>query len=81
MEIKVLSDADAVAREAAKVIAAEARAAVAARGCFVVAVSGGKTPWCVFRAIVISDSGARGSAIPGIVIIDSGDGDHPFRRW
>ena len=45
MEVKVLDDADAVAREGAAVIAVEARAAVAARGRFIVAVSGGHTPW------------------------------------
>jgi len=55
MEIRVLMDADAVAREAAKVIAAEARAAVAARGRFVMAVSGGKTPWQMLRALANED--------------------------
>lgn len=51
MEIKIFLDAETVAREAAKVIAAEARAAVAARGKFVFAVSGGKTPWQMLRAL------------------------------
>jgi len=51
MEINVFSDAETVAREAAKVIAAEARSAVAARGRFVMAVSGGKTPWQMLRAL------------------------------
>ncbi|HSY73941.1 MAG TPA: 6-phosphogluconolactonase, partial [Dongiaceae bacterium] len=51
MEIKIFSDAETVAREAAKVIAAEARSAVAARGQFVLAVSGGKTPWQMLRAL------------------------------
>ncbi|MCJ7442286.1 MAG: 6-phosphogluconolactonase [Thermoanaerobaculaceae bacterium] len=51
MEIRVLADADAVAKEAAKVIAAEARAAVAARGLFIVAVSGGRTPRVMLRAL------------------------------
>lgn len=49
MNIQVFADADAVAREAAKFIAAEARAAVAARGRFILAVSGGKTPWQMLR--------------------------------
>ena len=49
MNIQVLADADAVAREAAKFIATEARAAVAARGRFIMAVSGGKTPWQMLR--------------------------------
>jgi 6-phosphogluconolactonase len=51
MKINVLADVDAVVREAATVIAAEARAAVAARGRFVLAVSGGRTPWLMFRAL------------------------------
>jgi len=51
MEIKVLPDADAVAREAAKIIAEEARAAVGQRGRFTIAVSGGRTPWAMLRAL------------------------------
>ena len=51
MNITVLADADAVAQEAAAVIAAEARTAVAARGRFVMAVSGGHTPWQMLRAL------------------------------
>lgn len=45
MQIEILADADAVAKRAATTIAADARAAVAARGRFVMAVSGGHTPW------------------------------------
>ena len=51
MTIQVLNDADAVANAAAKIIAAEARTAVAARGRFIMAVSGGKTPWQMLRAL------------------------------
>jgi 6-phosphogluconolactonase len=51
MNVQVLADADAVAREAARFIAAEAWMAVAARGRFIVAVSGGKTPWQMLRAL------------------------------
>lgn len=51
MEIKIFADADAVAIAAAKIIAAEARAAVAARGKFIIAVSGGRTPWQMLRAL------------------------------
>ena len=51
MIIEILTDADAVARTAAKFIAAEARTAVAERGRFVMAVSGGKTPWQMLRAL------------------------------
>lgn len=49
MKIEVYADADAVALEAAKLIAKTAQAAVAARGKFVMAVSGGKTPWMMLR--------------------------------
>ena len=51
MKITVLADADAVARSAAALIAEEARAAVAARGRFIMAVSGGHTPWQMLRAL------------------------------
>jgi len=44
MKIEIPPDEAAVARRAAAVIAAEARAAVAACGRFVMAVSGGHTP-------------------------------------
>jgi 6-phosphogluconolactonase len=45
MNVEILPDEQSLARRAAGVIAAEARAAVAARGRFVMAVSGGKSPW------------------------------------
>src|SRR5437868_11188729 len=51
MEIEVLADADSVARKAAALIAAEARQAVAARGRFSLAVSGGRTPWLMLGAL------------------------------
>ena len=51
MNIQVLNDADAVAAEAARFIAAEARAAVAARARFIMAVSGGHTPWQMLRLL------------------------------
>jgi 6-phosphogluconolactonase len=51
VKVEVLTDAGAVARAAAVFIAAEARAAVAARGRFVVAFSGGHTPWQMLRAL------------------------------
>jgi 6-phosphogluconolactonase len=51
MKMEILADADAVAKEAAAIIAAEARAAVAARGRFIMAVSGGHTPWQMLRAL------------------------------
>jgi len=55
MKIEVYADADAVAREAAKLIAKEARDAVASRGKFVMAVSGGKTPWVMLRDLSQQD--------------------------
>jgi 6-phosphogluconolactonase len=51
MNVEVLADADAVAGKAAAIIAAEARAAIAARGRFILAVSGGHTPWLMLRAL------------------------------
>jgi 6-phosphogluconolactonase len=55
MKIDVLPDEAAVARQAAAFVAAEARAAVTARGRFVVAVSGGHTPWQMLRALADED--------------------------
>src|SRR3970040_244394 len=55
MKIEIFPDADAVARKGAEIIAAEARAAVAARGRFIVAVSGGRTPWQMLRALACED--------------------------
>lgn len=49
MKVEVFPDADSVAREAARFIAAEAKAAVANHGSFVMAVSGGHTPWMMLR--------------------------------
>jgi 6-phosphogluconolactonase len=49
MKFQVFANAEMVALEAAKVIAAEARAAVIARGRFTLAVSGGRTPWQMLR--------------------------------
>jgi 6-phosphogluconolactonase len=49
--IEVHTDAAAVARRAAEVIAAHARAAIEARGSFALAVSGGRTPWTMFARL------------------------------
>jgi 6-phosphogluconolactonase len=51
MKLEVLNDVDSVARHAAEIIAAEARAAVKARGRFTVALSGGRTPRAMLRAL------------------------------
>jgi len=55
MKIEVYADADAVALAAAKLIAQEARDAVATRGKFIMAVSGGKTPWVMLRDLAQQD--------------------------
>jgi 6-phosphogluconolactonase len=51
VNIEVFADDESTARAAAKCIAADAIAAVAARGKFVMAVSGGHTPWIMLRAL------------------------------
>lgn len=51
MKIEVFADDDSAARAAAGIIALEARAAVTARGRFVMAVSGGRTPWIMLGAL------------------------------
>ena len=55
MKMEVLNDADAVARRAAQVIASSAREAVKERGRFIMAVSGGKTPWAMLRDLANED--------------------------
>lgn len=55
MQIETLSTADDVAARAAQIIARDARSAVAARGMFVMAVSGGRTPWQMLRALANED--------------------------
>lgn len=51
MKKEILSTSGEVAARAAQIIASDARAAVAARGRFVMAVSGGRTPWQMLRAL------------------------------
>jgi 6-phosphogluconolactonase len=55
MKIEILADADSVAQEAAAIIAADARAAVAQRGRFIMAVSGGHTPWVMLRDLAAGE--------------------------
>jgi 6-phosphogluconolactonase len=55
MKIEILPNPDAVAKKAAQFIAGEARAAVAARGRFLIGVSGGHTPWVMLRALASED--------------------------
>jgi len=51
MNIEVLDNDGSVAQRAAAIMAEDARAAIAARGRFVMAVSGGRTPWLMLRAL------------------------------
>jgi 6-phosphogluconolactonase len=53
--LEVLSDEDAVARRAADIVAASAREAIEALGRFTFAVSGGRTPWAMFRDLADED--------------------------
>ena len=53
--LEVLPDAAAVARRGADEVAAAASVAIAARGRFTFAVSGGHTPWAMFRALANED--------------------------
>lgn len=55
MNIEVLPDSGSAAERAAAIIAEEAWESIAARGLFVMAVSGGQTPWLMLR-----DLAARG---------------------
>jgi 6-phosphogluconolactonase len=55
MKIEIFADAQTVAEEAARLIAAEARSTTAERGRFVLAVSGGHTPWIMLRALARED--------------------------
>jgi len=51
MDVEVFADDESAARAAAKRIAADSIAAVAARGRFTMAVSGGHTPWIMLRML------------------------------
>jgi 6-phosphogluconolactonase len=51
MKTEVFADETSAAQAAAKAIAADARSAVADRGRFVMAVSGGRTPWIMLRTL------------------------------
>jgi 6-phosphogluconolactonase len=79
MRIEILPDAEAVAQTAAEMIAAAARAAVTARGRFIVAVSGGRTPWLMLRAL--ADEDVPWNAVE-VVQVDErvAPADHPDRN-
>ena len=51
MNIEVLSNSGLVAEKAASIIADYARETIAARGSYIMAVSGGHTPWIMLRSL------------------------------
>jgi 6-phosphogluconolactonase len=51
LQVEILADADAVAERGAEIVAEAAAAAVAERGRFTFAVSGGRTPWAMFEGL------------------------------
>ena len=51
MELRVLPDVTAVAKAAAQTVASRARSAVQSKGTFLLALSGGSTPWKMIEAI------------------------------
>ncbi len=53
MDVEILEDAQAVAKRGAEIIASAARDAISARGRFIVALSGGRTPWVTFRFLAL----------------------------
>src|SRR3989441_7253336 len=55
MQVRIFAEAKSVARGAAAMVAAEARAAIAVRNRFILAVSGGHTPWMMLRALAVED--------------------------
>lgn len=79
MNIEVLADSGLVAQRAVSIIAEEAWEAVAARGLFVIAVSGGHTPWLMLRGL--ADAGIPWPAMQ-IVQVDErvAPAGHPDRN-
>ena len=80
MDVEVLPNSVAVAERAATIIAEAARVAIAARGQFVLAVSGGSTPWLMLRKLVVMDFPWRKTHI---VQVDErvAPRGHPDRNW
>jgi len=55
MKLEIFDDDNSVAEAGAAAIATDARSAIAARGRFTFAVSGGRTPWIMLRALANED--------------------------
>ena len=80
LPLEVLADVDALARRAAELVAAEARSAVTARGRFCLAVSGGRTPWQMLRAL--ADEPVPWHAVQLFQVDERvAPAGHPDRNW
>jgi 6-phosphogluconolactonase len=82
VKVEVLADPQSAASRAAEVIAEDARAAVAARGRFVMAVSGGHTPWIMLRALAGQDVPWQGVHVVQVDerVAPAGDPDRNLTR-
>src|SRR5262245_14450154 len=80
MKMEIANTPDAAARRAAAIVASEAREAVASRGRFLVAFSGGQTPWLMLRALAGEDVPWDGVHVVQVDerIAPAGDSD---RNW
>ncbi len=80
MKIEILEDPGEVAAVGAALIAAQARGAVADCNRFVVAVSGGQTPWLMLRALADEDVPWNGVHLVQVDerIAPAGDADRNF---
>ncbi len=75
MKIEIFDNAELAAQKAAAFIASEARQAVALRGSFILAVSGGKTPWKMLRSLADEDVPWQGMHILQVDERIAPDGD------
>ena len=73
--LEVVPDAEAVARRAADVVAATAREAIAVRGRFTFALSGGRSPWAMLRDLADEDVPWEEAGIWQVDERVAGDGD------
>ena len=80
VRLEVYADAEAVAEAGAAIIATEIRAAVAARGRCVMAISGGRTPWLMLRLLAAEDLPWKAVHL---VQVDErvAPGEHPDRNF
>src|SRR2546425_999179 len=71
MKVEIFPDADTVAQKAAAIVAAEVRGAVAARGRFILAVSGGPHP--LRKAAGLAPEGPFALVVPGVPFLNVAD--------